>query len=699
MSKASKLRPCPALGRDISPADCGEQRQSRLACPESCAHNPFAPANYSELLEIEDRLDRKTMQKFAASVPDAASLERELARAERQSVHAVHAFFAWNLFFATDVDQITFAERWEHSGFNDLKNDERVLLRAKMQIRVALLEIHRVSAGGLMQAVDLLSADPAPITLQDRSLAGRAVRFTTLLAWIYPLPHYWRSSGTAVTILDTIQFSAPEIVHEIVRHLGGPLAELEMRRWLAEHFVEFGAAQEAVARLRRRQMLAGMDARFGKAVYELRALFAQCRKWLDALPEVKRDDLSEPERDEGFVEARVWFDHASTMKQLALPGGQMVLGRILLGQSHWRLEAIGTERLFRLRQQFEQHLGERVRFSGEHVEDFGVQLNAKEPAVDESLAPPRLLQNPEKFVLNSSRAPVLPPGVSPEDAENALMRAADRAFLDDQVPALANRTPREAARDPALRPKLVQLMKQRVRRNDERNLQTGLTEDINWMLLELDLQELIFDPPPRRSPAAHSPDYDTGFPEPPDGDEISVLDTMRPPPPPLPAEPFDSDQAIERLRAGIEAFESAEEAEVELSASGATILDDAEDLTMEDLTENEFCFAIPFLIQTWFALVPPGCRAPEISFSDLERAFVSNMSKIESGAKARTPKELETFFQRGPQPAMMMALLGGFLEAAGTAPKKLRPTAVAQSVILALLTSLLETLDQALRLE
>ena len=697
MSKASKLRPCPALGRDISPGDCGEQRQSRLACPENCPYNPFAPDNYSQLLEIEDRLDRKTLGEFAALAPDRASLERDFARAERQSIHATHAFFAWNLFFATDAEHTTFAQRWERSGLKGLKNDERVLFRAKAQMRVALLEIHRVSAGGRVHAVDLMAAEPAPITLQDRSLGAMGVRFTTLLVWIYPLPHYWRLSGTAVTIADMAQFTALEIVFEIVRHLGGPSTEPEMRRWLAEHFVEFAAAQDSVAYLRRRQMLAAMDARFGKAVYDLRALFAQCRKRLDAMPEVSPDDLSQAEREEGFVEARVWFDHASDFKSLALPGGQIVLGRVLLGQTRWRLEAFGAEKLSRLRKRFEQHLGERVRFSAERIDDLGVQLSAREPAVDESLAPPRLLENPQQLVFHSSRAPASPRDVSPEDVENEILRAAERAFLDERIPALDDLTPRQAAADPALRPRLIHLIKQRVRLHDERNLRSGRADDINWMLQELDLQEIIFDPPPRRPPPPDANDVDDGFQEQKDDEAISDSDSMRPPPPPLPSEPIDFEEAVERLQAGLDAFETAAEAEEELFASGATILDDADQLTADNLTDDEFCFAIPFLVQTWFALVPLGCRAPEIEFPDLERAFASNMSKIESGAKARTPKELESFFQRGPQPAMMMALLGGFLEAANSAPKNLRPTAVGQSVILALLASLLETLDQALR--
>jgi len=47
----------------------------------------------------------------------------------------------------------------------------------------------------------------------------------------------------------------------------------------------------------------------------------------------------------------------------------------------------------------------------------------------------------------------------------------------------------------------------------------------------------------------------------------------------------------------------------------------------------------------------------------------------------------------------MMALLGGFIEAAKTAPKELQPALVAQSVILVLLKSVVEKLDETLRLK
>jgi hypothetical protein len=700
MSKASKRRPCPALGRDISVLECGQQRLSVLACPADCPHNPFTPANYSQLLEIEERLDHKSVEQLTL-LPDRAAIERGVAAATRRGINATNAFFLWNLFFAKDAAGTTVIQRWEKGGWGDLKNDERVLLRAKTQMRVALLEVHRVFAGGRVEAVDLLSPEPATLVLQDRNLAGMAARFATLLAWVYPLPHYWRLCGAAVNMPEVAQLPAREIIEEIARHLGGSLTERELRRWLAEHFTRVADALEAVGRLRWQQALAGIDAKHGKAVYELRAAFAPCRDRLDALPDVAAGDLSDQEMDEGFAEARDWFDPSPNVEHLTTSDGRMMLGRVLLGQSHWRLEAFGAEKLARLRRQFEAHLGDLVRFQGERLDDLGARMSAKQPAVDASLVPPRLLENPEKLGFASSRVPVPAAGASPKEATAQLMREADRAFLDQTIPALENRTPRAAAHDPALRPRLIELVKRRVRSHDEQNLRTGRSDDINWLLRELELHEINFDPPPWRPP-----------PPPPPGAEDEAEDELlepfeetepmpppdpnRPPAPPLPAAPLDFEETGRRLRNVVTLFASASKAEIELAASGAAILKDADELTLNLLEESEFYWAVPFVLQVWFALVPKGCRAPEIPFPLFEAAFTANLRQFQTCMEARTSGKLELLLQNSPQPDFMLVLLTLVLDTATKADKEHRPSAQGQAVILALLKTMVEQLDTAL---
>ena len=90
--------------------------------------------------------------------------------------------------------------------------------------------------------------------------------------------------------------------------------------------------------LRRRQ-LGRLDAKIGRAVYELGRPFAECADVLDQLPEIEDDDLAEGERAEGFADARAWLDPSAAT---GAERSAAVLGRVLLGQAHWRLEAFGA---------------------------------------------------------------------------------------------------------------------------------------------------------------------------------------------------------------------------------------------------------------------------------------------------------------------------------------------------------------------
>ena len=144
-------------------------------------------------------------------------------------------------------------------------------------------------------------------------------------------------------------------------------------------------------------------------------------------------------------------------------------------------------------------------------------------------------------------------------------------------------------------------------------------------------------------------------------------------------------------------FDTAAEAEKELDASGATLLEDAEELTLESLTENDFCFAIPFLLQTWFALVPRGCRAPEMDFAELEQTFVSNLRQLETCVRSGHPEKTGIVFAERPATRIDAGAAGRIPRSRQYRAQKVPPRSDAQPVILALLKSIVEKLDEALR--
>ena len=498
-------------------------------------------------------------------------------------------------------------------------------------------------------------------------------------------------SGTAILIPEFALFDDAEIVREITHHLGGPTTENEMRIWLAEHFVQFDEALNATAQRRHLQMFAKMDAQFGKAVYELRASFDECRGKLDDVPEIDHDRLTATERDEGFAEARVWFSEDGGIMGNTRP----VLGRILLGQSHFRLEAMGAERLARLRKEFEALVEQRARFTGELRDDMAARLAEKGPKVNESLVPPSLLEQPQKVVLSSSRVPSPAPGKSKADLANEWFAEQDRAFLDDAVPALDGRTPREAARDPALRSKLLRLMKHRLHLQDERNLKTGECNDINWMLRELGLDEIIFPPPPFRPPPVQV-NPKTEWPEELE-DEHYEDSASFPPAPPLPKKPFTLNQTSARLDPILDEFPTAAEALDELEACGSPWIHDARSVIGDYVNDREFDLAVVSLIQARFALVPPGYREPVLDYDELADAFDLEVGKFFKAVLAPTPRDVMRQFEKSRQPALTQMIITEFVSAMINLPKKDQPRPESQVVLAVLLKVMIDELDRALR--
>jgi hypothetical protein len=124
------------------------------------------------------------------------------------------------------------------------------------------------------------------------------------------------------------------------------------------------------------------------------------------------------------------------------------------------VEAVGGDRLARLRERFEQLMRQRVTFTGERRDDLGARLRMNEPEFDPALVPPTLLRDTPNLAVTTSRVEVPPPGTGPDDGAAAgLIYDREKGILDQPIPALENKTPRAAASDPALRPQLLRWMK------------------------------------------------------------------------------------------------------------------------------------------------------------------------------------------------------------------------------------------------
>ncbi len=139
------------------------------------------------------------------------------------------------------------------------------------------------------------------------------------------------------------------------------------------------------------------------------------------------------------------------------------------------------------------------------LEQLDAGSRAEKPPYDPALVPAALLKDLPNLISDVPPLPAPAEAASPGSTAADFRQQRDREFLDAPIPALDGRTAREAASDPAFRQKLLRLMKYRIRATDEQNLETGRNDNVNWMVRELGLNEILFEPPPLRSRLGRGP--------------------------------------------------------------------------------------------------------------------------------------------------------------------------------------------------
>lgn len=702
MSNARKhLRACPALGRAITPAECGAGRGSAYQCPAECPFFPFTPANYDKHGEIESRLIQKIYKRAAREMTesDRDSMLRVLEKSEGavDEVLANHARFAWLYHWQRDAEGRTFSERWLAERNSELTNDERVLLAGMNAMRPALLEIHRILDEQTIEGVDLL--DGRPLRIIDRANAAAAARYSALLTWVYPMPHYERTSGGALFIPEVQEMAPEAIVREIVRHLGGPADAAGERAWLAEHFALACEALGAVQLARWQDTMSAMDARYTKTDYRVRQSARLCSQ-LTRRKDMHEETLPDVERAQGFEKEYVWLKNAPAPEpgQLALPltreakmaAGSLVLGRVLVGRERVRIEAMTDARHQELRTRFERLAAGQVEFLGERTDDLGAQtLGGRAPAFDAALVPPRLRENPQHIALTSQRV-----ALAEGDRELTLLEAFRQqyaTFIDEPLPWLDGRTPRAAAADPTLRPRLVSLMKNHIRGADNRRRREGLDLDLNPLLAELELHELISEPPPLglAEDELEDDETDEAF------DELTVMSRGIGPHAVLP--PLAEREIEQGLKTMHARYSSPDAAADAIDDDYPGLLDFVFEATQTTLENHEAMFLDVMVVRACHILKPSAGPPPALDFERILRDFageVARVSKIMLGSSTSSAP-FERWISDGPQPAVMQDLSGVLLAVVDKARRKERPRDEAVLVILACAKAVVAELARA----
>ncbi|HRT08941.1 MAG TPA: hypothetical protein P5233_11195 [Candidatus Paceibacterota bacterium] len=692
MGKKTRLRDCPAAGRLIEAAECALGRHTTYACPEGCRFNVFAPASYEALKTIELSADKKFFGWLLDHVPSRAEFEAGLDRLldEGPISAAYFRYLSWHGVYRKDAQGRSVLDRWAEADFQGLSSDERIIMRGWQKMRPAMLEAHRIMDDRRVETVDLLDPERKPILVVDRSFAAQAVRFGVYFATVIPLPHYARLLGTCIAIPHFHPLEMEEVIFGLVSHLGGGREPEAVRQWLAEHADLFEEGLTAVALARRQRMFELLDAQAGKAVYQLAAPYEACCQKLTTVAEIDNDELRPNEAREGFREARVWFVGPQD-EEMSLTGAQTVLGRILLGQTHWRLEAMGADRLARLRTRFEALLEAAVKFVGERRDDLAAQVRLREPKYDPALVPPALLRDVPQLKTSLSRI-LLKEGQTPEEAASAGLRQKENDVLDKPIPALDNHTPRAAANMPELRNKLIRWLKFWIFKTDTRNLETGQNVDTNWMLRELGVNEILFEPPPRRR---RLPSHATDEPE--DEVEAAARRLALSQPPALPDRAWNAEEAAKLMAKAMATFPSFGGLAAYLQRLDYPLLADLADLFKGTLEAP--AMAILFQLASWVLLcfAPEGTRPAPVEAELLLDRLKGHLEMLSASANAQPPGGYEAWVQKSRQPALLQLVLGLLIELGAQQPQKQQVPASQRALLLAAVAAVVDAMDIAAR--
>jgi hypothetical protein len=499
------FRACPALGGPIRSPDCGAQRNSALACPPTCAFNPFAPGGYDQWLRLDatwmpkatgwvvhcigEEGFRETMENFSPD-DDEGRIDLDLALPA-----AVH----WLLTGFHPDDGVTLGRRWEEAGWPGLNNDERVMSQYRSRSFATLLEIQQIVDHQSLMAVDLWAGRGAqPFLMLDRVAATTFQPFDLVLSWITPYPHFTRFVGSAIVLPRDLQKAFEGEWRTFAKDYLGLKRKATPRQLKEALGPELATARDLIRDLREeahQQMLRGSDLAVCRMYFRPAGNRNAVLDALRSLPEFELDETPSAD-DLPDSETFVWLRRGESKRiEAQMPeqfrhpddesAGVGVLGRISVGQREVMVQTMGRQKGEFARTRVTEIFGPLLRFERDSAVDLGVQM-AERLERQGSLG-----DGPT----GAARPPIAAPRLAPEDKADLLRSVMERHFqgmADAKMPLFGGRSPREAAGDPAIRPEVISWVKGLWHSTVELGRRDGvpLEEFPRALARELGLQEL-----------------------------------------------------------------------------------------------------------------------------------------------------------------------------------------------------------------
>ncbi len=502
-------RHCPALDGVITPADCGAKRGSKLDCPDDCPFFPFARAGLDLWVKVDNAWTAKALRYVErhmklARFQEVVQRQRISMRSEQLELEcAVQNALYTVLFIQRDAAGMTLAQKWESENWAGLNNDEQVMMRCRLRGRPTVIEAQRIVDDRVVECLDVLDPAAGPFRVLDRGLAARMVRFSRILTWLIPYPHFSRVSASAIEVpypLWPEWRASVEQRHQTARETR---PDLTLKDFLAEAIVETTMLVGELNDAHRARMLASLDFEHCLTLFRYTCPRADLERVFDAKPDFERTDQDDRSPADRALAAYNWVARGESAALVQRPRSESAAGTDSPAES---VPAFGTVRLFEELVAFDTFSKRKQAFLRQMIErDFGSLLAFEQETV-KSLATimaerarrERTLASAEHMAFGDA-AQVAPAAAdpAPQDPEAAKKARAEqhlreyREFLDQGIPALDGLTPRAASTDPEKRPLLIELMKQHLINLEQQNRDQGLNLTLDWALEELGLRELL----------------------------------------------------------------------------------------------------------------------------------------------------------------------------------------------------------------
>ena len=491
---------CPAAGKVICSVCCGSKRGTVIRCAPGCAYSPFSINGYDLWLKTDTNLVRKILM-YAIDARGRSHFEKitndmffKNANDSPEQIEATAAGSAiYNiLFLERDKHGKTLAQHWKSSGWNGLTNDERVMMTCRMDSRVTVFEIQKILDNKAMECVDLFDIPKGVFILIDRSIAARVARFTRLFTWLTHYPNFSRPENSGIEIPDFIFQEFMDMTQKSFKKALKKSRGFTIKDYLSENVGAFCELAFNLARDTNVGMLKRMDMHQCKAFYKIEGIFAEVKAIVDSYPDFQ---VRERNPEEKPLEGAFYYSWLRRGESKALEEemnaafrhddeshGVGTIGNLTLCPDKIIIEVFSKQKFEFAKKMIDNYFKEAVTLQNEMVVDLAKQMAEK---IDDegSLRDEVFSEDP-----NTRSGPI------PAEIERKLAQDFYRnhygKFIDDQIPALNNMTPRQAAKDPAMRPKLVDLMKQHLKGIEKQNKDKKMDLNIGWILDELKLAEL-----------------------------------------------------------------------------------------------------------------------------------------------------------------------------------------------------------------